>query len=83
MFLELLDMLKYPLHQLCGSSRIVQGYVVRDGIKVGYGWLGPNYFSHLAIFAFACLLDRVRPSSMALSPRAMPSSNLILDWSFS
>lgn len=37
---------------------------------------GPDYFSHRAIRRLACACDTVRPSSMVLSPRAMPSSRL-------
>ena len=53
---------------------ILQGNEVGDGIQVSERRLGPDYFSHRARRFLACAWVATRPSAIACSPRAMPSS---------
>jgi len=74
---ELFHMLKNPLHHPLRRLRIIQRNVVSNGIQIVKRRLGPDYFSHRAMRCVAWVWDRVRPSSTAFSPRAMPSSRLM------
>lgn len=81
------DSLKHPtirlLHQQLGCFRIIECDVVGNSVRITKRRLGPDYFSHRAIRRLACACDTVRPSSMVLSPRTMPSSRLIRCFSVS
>jgi len=71
---ELPHMVEDALHKLTGSTRILKGNVIRNGIEFAESGLGPDYFSHRDMRRLASAWDKVRPSSMAFSPRAIPSS---------
>src|SRR5205823_12847480 len=80
---ELLDATKHPLNQRLRRFRVIQRDVIGNCLEIAQRRLGPDYFRHRVIrcFAFAC--DTTRPSSIAFSPRAMPSRRLIRRWSVS
>lgn len=83
MCFELVNVPEGFLNKLSSGGLIFKCGVVRNSIQVCECGFSPNYFNHRAILALAWLFDTVRPSSMARSPRAMPSSNLTLARSFS
>lgn len=80
---QLFHMFEHALDQRPRRVRVLNGDVVRDGVKIAERRLGPDYFSHRAIRALALLWVTTRPCSMARSPRAMPSRTTTRRCSFS
>jgi hypothetical protein len=74
---QLVDMPEHPPHEFARGLWVLQSDVVGDGIEIGERGLRPDHFSHRDIRLFASACGTVRPSSMAFSPRAMPSSKVI------
>src|SRR5882672_9165167 len=74
---KLAHMAKDPLHQKRRGPRILQGNIVRYGVQIAQRWFSPDYFNHRDMRCLACACVSIRPSSTALSPRAIPSSSPI------
>jgi hypothetical protein len=71
---QLFDMFKDPLYETASGLGVVEGDIIRDHVQISQCWLGPDYLSHRAIRFFASPWGKVRPSSTARSPRAIPRS---------
>jgi hypothetical protein len=74
---KLLDMGKYPLNQFARGRWILEGYVIGNAVEGSNCGVRPNYFSHRAMRSLALACETTRPSSIARSPRAIPSSSAI------
>src|SRR5690606_1050285 len=74
---QLLDMVKNTADQRRRGTWVLQCDGISDGFQIAKRRLRPNYFSHLArrFLARACVATR--PSAIACSPRAIPSSTAI------
>lgn len=72
---KLFDVGKYARSEIAGRRRIMECYVVSNAVEIGEGGFGLNYFSHRAMRFLASAWETTRPSSMARSPRAIPSSS--------
>ena len=70
-------MLDNALNQRFCGDRVLYGDVIGDRFKVSDGRFGPDYLSHLERRFSACAWVIVRPSAIAISPRAMPSKTVI------
>ncbi len=68
---------KYLLHPLTGGRRIVQRNIICNRIQILNRRISPDYSSHRFNRSFAWTWVEVRPSWIALSPRAIPSSTRI------
>lgn len=74
---QLVNMAEHMADEPACGFGIVQCNVVCDGVQIAQCRLGPDYFNHRDIRALAWACDTMRPSSMAFSPRAIPSSRLM------
>jgi len=72
---KLIDVGKYARDEIAGRRCTVECYVVSNAVKIGEGRFGPNYFNHRAMRCLASAWETTRPSSIARSPRAIPSSS--------
>lgn len=75
---QLFDVPDHATNQLRRRDAILERDVVRDRFEIRERWLGPDYFSHFARRTLAPAWVMPRPSASAISPRAIPSSTLIL-----
>jgi hypothetical protein len=50
---ELINVPEDSLDQATRGVWIIQRNVIRDRVQIAKRWLGPNYFSHLAIRCLA------------------------------
>ena len=71
---ELADVAIDPSNQRAGRGWVLHGDVVGDRQQVSDCRFGPNYPSHRDSRALTSECSTVRPSAIAISPRAMPSS---------
>jgi len=46
---QLVDPREHLFDQATSSFRVIQSDVIRDGLKIGQGGIGPNYLSHRAM----------------------------------
>src|SRR5690606_2541056 len=74
---QLLDMAKNTADQLRRGNWVLQCDVISDSLQIAKRRLRPDYFSHLARRFLACACVATRPSAIACSPRAIPSSTAI------
>jgi len=72
---EPFDSRQYVPDQLMSRLGLVQRNVIRDRIEFLNRRVCPDYFSHRSNRRLAWLWVEVRPSWMALSPRAIPSKS--------
>lgn len=77
---QLTHMLNDTVDERSCRGRIVQGDVVGYRLKIAESGFRPDYFSHRDRRCLAWAWLTVRPSSMAFSPRAIPSSSFMRCW---
>lgn len=70
---QLTHMGVHAFNQGNSRCRVLNCDVISDGLKVGQGWLGPDYFSHRDRRDLASAWAITRPSETAISPLAIPS----------
>lgn len=76
-FLKLLNGSGDLLDKVTRGRRVVQGDIIGNPIQIPDRRVSPDYFSHRLNRCFARTWVEVRPSWMALSPRAIPSNTRI------
>jgi len=68
---------EYLLDQSMSRRRFLQGNIICNRIQILNRGISPDYFSHRFNCCFAWMWLEIRPSRMALSPRAIPSKSRI------
>ena len=71
--LQLSHSCEHAFNKPPGCDRVVEGDVLGDAVQIVQRRLGPNQASHFCILRLASAEVRVRCSTMARSPREMPS----------
>lgn len=74
---EISDVFEDVVDKTPGGIGMFQRDIVGDGVEILERGYRPDYFSHRDMAERASSCETVRPSSMARSPRAIPSRTVI------